>query len=491
MVRAHKTTRHARKLRVESLESRCNPVALGVDLALLSASLVPSGGPGPTVLFSYETDILSDTQQAMIQFFRTAIPSLDPNPIEPVPIDQTLVPASPTARTTQYTLAAPLSADPSRPYLLVSIGAAPPSGTLIDLDPTNNYKAISLTQPDLVPTTLVWDRTGSTPESPRLRVHFAYQVSNGPLTQPTGIALFWAKQSSDGTYVKLDADPASPGVNPLHRTTTDILAPGQLATFAFRGADAKLESIPSDATDLILEVDPENGIDEGPAGEANNDLPLAIPMAWLDRVDPQYRDAFQARVIEIADSLKTNPNYLMTVMAVETNGSFRPDFRDPNNGTVGLIGFTGVAAQDTLNALGHDRLIQLLSVTHNPDEIATLNIPDHFNDNDQALAKRIIRMIDVVSQLTLVEVYLNIHLSIPSVHARIVQARGNDGSPSNLGDLYGQIYTHNLISTNLSREIEYTEAYDLNHDGHLTVGETRRFLRRELIKGWAEFAGLP
>src|SRR5208283_2175061 len=72
-------------------------------------------------------------------------------------------------------------------------------------------------------------------------------------------------------------------------------------------------------------------------------MPSEISLAWGSKLKkPEYR----TKLISLAHNLGTNPDYLATVIAVETNGKLDPGFEDPKNGTVGLICFTHKTATD-------------------------------------------------------------------------------------------------------------------------------------------------
>jgi soluble lytic murein transglycosylase-like protein len=67
---------------------------------------------------------------------------------------------------------------------------------------------------------------------------------------------------------------------------------------------------------------------------------------------------FQEKVVQIAERLGTNPNFLMAVMSFETGGTFSPSVRNQaGSGAVGLIQFMPRTAQGlglTKRAAGHD-----------------------------------------------------------------------------------------------------------------------------------------
>lgn len=58
-------------------------------------------------------------------------------------------------------------------------------------------------------------------------------------------------------------------------------------------------------------------------------------------------EAFKQKVVQIAEDLKTDPNYLMAIMSFETGGTFSPSVRNQaGSGAVGLIQFMPSTARD-------------------------------------------------------------------------------------------------------------------------------------------------
>ncbi len=62
--------------------------------------------------------------------------------------------------------------------------------------------------------------------------------------------------------------------------------------------------------------------------------------------------AFRNRLVEIADELGINPDYLATVISFESGQTFRPDVRNPLSGCVGLIQFCDNAAVAAAKSAG-------------------------------------------------------------------------------------------------------------------------------------------
>ena len=59
----------------------------------------------------------------------------------------------------------------------------------------------------------------------------------------------------------------------------------------------------------------------------------------------QTSESFRQRLVEAADEIGTDPDYLATVIAFESGGTFSPSVRNPTSGCVGLIQFCSQAAQ--------------------------------------------------------------------------------------------------------------------------------------------------
>ena len=72
----------------------------------------------------------------------------------------------------------------------------------------------------------------------------------------------------------------------------------------------------------------------GNGGGGGNGFAL-VNVPGSDRVSASFKE----RVVQIADDLGTNPNFLMAVMSFETGESFDPAKRNPVSGAVGLIQF--------------------------------------------------------------------------------------------------------------------------------------------------------
>lgn len=68
-------------------------------------------------------------------------------------------------------------------------------------------------------------------------------------------------------------------------------------------------------------------------------------LAFEQKVPIAYRKPFIAKVIEISNRLKINPNWLMAVMDIETGGTFDPSITN-KQGYTGLIQFGSGAAKD-------------------------------------------------------------------------------------------------------------------------------------------------
>lgn len=88
-------------------------------------------------------------------------------------------------------------------------------------------------------------------------------------------------------------------------------------------------------------------------------LMAEVTVAWGNKVSAEFKE----RVIQMAATLGTKPDYLMAIMAFETGGTFDPaqkNLANPTGGPVGLIQFTEVAA----NALGTTKgeLVKLTAV---------------------------------------------------------------------------------------------------------------------------------
>jgi hypothetical protein len=92
---------------------------------------------------------------------------------------------------------------------------------------------------------------------------------------------------------------------------------------------------------------------------------------------------FRIKVVQMADRLRTDPDYLMAIMAFETGETFSPAIlNQANSGAVGLIQFTAPAAQclkTTIVALGQMTALQQLDYVERyfkecvgPRKLATL-----------------------------------------------------------------------------------------------------------------------
>lgn len=75
-------------------------------------------------------------------------------------------------------------------------------------------------------------------------------------------------------------------------------------------------------------------------GSSDVDSTADTKLAWGAITKRKHGPTFNARVIDISDRIKCDPNHLMAVMAFETGESFAPDRRnDAGSGAVGLIQF--------------------------------------------------------------------------------------------------------------------------------------------------------
>jgi peptidoglycan hydrolase-like protein with peptidoglycan-binding domain len=72
----------------------------------------------------------------------------------------------------------------------------------------------------------------------------------------------------------------------------------------------------------------------------NNGFAL-VNVPGSERVSPVFKE----KVVQLANDLGTNPNFLMAVMSFETGESFDPSKRNPVSGAVGLIQFMKPTAQ--------------------------------------------------------------------------------------------------------------------------------------------------
>ncbi|MEM9198292.1 MAG: peptidoglycan-binding domain-containing protein [Pseudomonadota bacterium] len=104
--------------------------------------------------------------------------------------------------------------------------------------------------------------------------------------------------------------------------------------------------------------DPDGGPDGGPDGDAPEGVVGAIasgtPLAWGKITRDKHGQAFNDRVIEIANGLRADPNHLMAAMAFESADTFRTDIRNPISNATGLIQFMDFTAEElgtTLDAL--------------------------------------------------------------------------------------------------------------------------------------------
>lgn len=67
-----------------------------------------------------------------------------------------------------------------------------------------------------------------------------------------------------------------------------------------------------------------------------------VKMRGIESTSPEFQD----KVVQIAERLGTNPNFLMAVMSFETGGTFDPSVRNKaGSGAVGLIQFMPQTAQ--------------------------------------------------------------------------------------------------------------------------------------------------
>ena len=63
-------------------------------------------------------------------------------------------------------------------------------------------------------------------------------------------------------------------------------------------------------------------------------------------------ESFRQRLVEAADEIGTEPDYLATVITFESVGTFSPSVRNPLSGCVGLIQFCPVAAEQAAKDAG-------------------------------------------------------------------------------------------------------------------------------------------
>ena len=118
------------------------------------------------------------------------------------------------------------------------------------------------------------------------------------------------------------------------------------ALLAARGGQAptKRASQPSEPEPPETEVAEQAW--EGWVGEVGSNYgsaPSYIPITTSDSLTPvpgieNTSQAFKLKVIRIAQSLDTDPNFLMAIMSFESNG-FNPQARNPHSGATGLIQF--------------------------------------------------------------------------------------------------------------------------------------------------------
>lgn len=93
----------------------------------------------------------------------------------------------------------------------------------------------------------------------------------------------------------------------------------------------------------ILERNPPETAPDVPAAPPAPATSTRRPIAWGARVSPVFRD----RVWWIADTLKLDPDHLMSCMAFESNRTFSPSVRNmAGSGATGLIQFMPATARN-------------------------------------------------------------------------------------------------------------------------------------------------
>ncbi|MCA9070407.1 MAG: transglycosylase SLT domain-containing protein, partial [Planctomycetaceae bacterium] len=168
--------------------------------------------------------------------------------------------------------------------------------------------------------------------------------------------------------------------------------------------------------------------------------PAEDSMAYGNLVDADFRQ----KVFEIADRLKIPPDYLMTVMAIETsknvNGkmvpTFDPSIKNPGSSAVGLIQFMKATAKD-------------------------------LGTTTEKLAK-----MSAVDQLDYVEKYLKPYVgkmkSVEDVYLAVFY-------PNAIGKKDGYEFPQSIYQPN--------KGLDKDKNGKLTKGEIANFVRRTLKRG--------
>jgi hypothetical protein len=133
----------------------------------------------------------------------------------------------------------------------------------LDFDPTGpavDDVSVVPQLTDIAATKLDWNTAQS-------GVDFGYEVSGAALTQDTTAQLYWASGTTTDTILEPAATPIPiPKTTPVDQEQTVHLAPSD-----FPGGPAP------GAKYLLAVVDPDNKIDEGAAGEANNVKWLPVP----------------------------------------------------------------------------------------------------------------------------------------------------------------------------------------------------------------------
>jgi hypothetical protein len=252
-------------------------------------------------------------------------------------------------------------------------------------------------------------------------VQFTYETTGNP-PGPFEVGLY---RSADGVSYDVNS--------PLDIQTVTPTAPNATGS----GTLALQDPLPYDADKplLVVVADPRGLVSESDDPiNANNKVKITThALAWGRAVSNE----FNQKVVTIAGRLGTNPNWLMAAMAFETNGTFRPSFRDGSG--VGLLQFQPQTAK-------------LLGTTI--DQLAAMT---------------------VMQQLDYVELYLQPYA----------------GRMNTVGDMYmailypiaiGQLDSYVLFNADSSdphnrKEYRLNKYLDVNGDGKVTKAEvTVRFL---------------
>jgi hypothetical protein len=184
-----------------------------------------------------------------------------------------------------------------------------------------HYKAA--TASDIVPTSLTWNTTQG-------GVDFSYEVTGADLPRDTTAALYWASGTTTADIIQ------SATVNT--QTVNDkLVIPAPRGTAGIIHFDVSdLTQPPPAATYLLAVVDPNNLIDEGTAGEANNVLPLTVNDIAMTSAQIQGGNAvqftfettgnpgpFQVGLYRSTDGITFNPADLIATQTV-TPASLNP-----------------------------------------------------------------------------------------------------------------------------------------------------------------------